>query len=97
VVPAPYDTIYSENGGIGFNASTSRDQTGYYIELPADKLEFWATIESERLRNPVFRKYYPERNNVVQERLMRYDSVGTGLLFDQFFATAFEAHPYRPS
>ncbi len=95
VVASPYDRIYTENGGVGFNASTSKDMTGYYIELPASKLELWADLESERLRNPVFREFYLERNNVVQERLMSADSKGTGLLFEQFIAAAFAAHPYR--
>ncbi len=95
VVNSPYDKIYTLNGGVGFNASTSRDKTGYYIELPADKLEVWAKLESERLKKPVLREYYLERNNVIQERLMRYDSQGNGLLFEQYMATAFSAHPYR--
>jgi predicted Zn-dependent peptidase len=92
---SPYDRIYSENGGVGFNASTSRDRTGYYIELPSSKLELWAQLESERLRNPVMREYYLERNNVMEERLMRYESSGTGALFERFLAAAYLAHPYR--
>ncbi|OHD71525.1 MAG: hypothetical protein A2W19_16090 [Spirochaetes bacterium RBG_16_49_21] len=92
---SPYDKIYTENGGVGFNASTSKDMTGYYIELPASKLEIWARVESERIMSPVLREYYLERNNVLEERLMRYDSIGTGLLFEKFIATAFIAHPYR--
>ncbi|TFH43839.1 MAG: insulinase family protein [Chrysiogenales bacterium] len=95
VESSPYDAIYTGHGGVGLNASTSRDKTGYYVQLPASKLELWARIESERLINPVFREYYLERNNVVQERLMRYDSIGTGLLFETFLAQAFLAHPYR--
>ncbi|MBN1496632.1 MAG: insulinase family protein [Spirochaetes bacterium] len=92
---SPYDAVYTENGGVGFNASTSRDKTGYYIQLPASKLELWAKMESERLMNLVLREFYLERNNVLQERLMNYDSIGTGLLFETFMATAFIAHPYR--
>lgn len=95
VISSPYDKIYTANGGIGHNASTSRDKTGYYIELPSTKLKLWAKLESERLRNPVLREYYLERNNVVEERLMRYDSSGTGSLFERFLAVAFMAHPYR--
>ncbi|OHD63599.1 MAG: hypothetical protein A2176_06165 [Spirochaetes bacterium RBG_13_51_14] len=92
---SPYDRIYSENGAVGFNASTSKDKTGYYIELPASKLEMWAKMESERLMNLVLREYYLERNNVVQERLMRSDSIGAGLMYETFMASAFIAHPYR--
>jgi predicted Zn-dependent peptidase len=95
VVSSPYDGIYTENGGVGFNASTSKDKTGYYIELPASKLEMWARMESERLTNFVLREYYLERNNVLQERLMHYDSIGTGLMFERFISAAFIAHPYR--
>jgi predicted Zn-dependent peptidase len=95
VVNSPYDAIYTENGGVGFNASTSKDKTGYYVELPASKLEMWARLESDRLTNFVLREYYLERNNVLQERLMRYDSIGTGLMFERFIAAAFIAHPYR--
>lgn len=95
VVNAPYDRIYTENGGVGFNASTSRDKTGYYVQLPSSKLELWAKLESERLRNPVMREFYLERNNVIEERLMRYSTSGDGALFEKFIAAAFTAHPYR--
>ena len=95
VVSSPYDKLYSERGGVGFNASTSKDKTEYYISLPAAELELWAKTESERLRNPVMREYYLERANVLEERLMRYDSTGGGLLFEAFIAQAFSSHPYR--
>lgn len=95
VIPSPYDKLYSERGGVGFNASTSKDKTGYYISLPASELELWAKTEAERLRQPVMREYYLERANVLQERFMRYDSSGNGLLFEAFIAQAFSAHPYR--
>ncbi|MBN1533995.1 MAG: insulinase family protein [Spirochaetes bacterium] len=95
VVRSPYDKVYTENGGVGFNASTSRDMTGYYIELPSSKLQLWAEIESERLRRPVLREYYIERENVMEERLMRTDSSGIGALYERFIATAFMSHPYR--
>ncbi|MBN2401790.1 MAG: insulinase family protein [Spirochaetes bacterium] len=95
VVSSPYSKIYAENGGVGFNASTSKDMTVYYIELPASKLELWAKLESERLRNPVLREFYIEKQAVLEERLMRYESSGEGGLFEQFAANAFAAHPYR--
>jgi len=95
VVSSPYDRIYTEIGGIGLNASTSKDMTGYYIQLPADKIETWAKIESERIQNPVLREYYRERDNIIEERLMRTDSSGNGLLSEAFFAAAYIAHPYR--
>jgi len=94
-ISSPYDKIYTENGGIGLNASTSKDMTGYYVQLPSDRIELWAGVESERFRNPVFREYYRERDNVIEERLMRTESSGNGLLSEVFFAAAYTAHPYR--
>jgi predicted Zn-dependent peptidase len=95
IISSPYDILYSSNGGVGFNASTSKDMTGYYIQLPSDRIELWAKTESDRLKNPVFREYYRERDNVFEERLMRSQSGGEGLLYETFFAAAFSAHPYR--
>ncbi len=94
-VGSPYDMLYTSNGGVMFNASTSKDMTGYYIQLPSDRVELWAQTESARLKKPVFREYYSERNNVFEERLMRSESSGDGLLTEAFFAAAYSAHPYR--
>ncbi|MCL1865388.1 MAG: insulinase family protein [Spirochaetes bacterium] len=95
IISSPYDMLYTSNGGVGFNASTSKDMTGYYIQLPSDRIELWARIESDRLKNPVFREYYRERDNIIEERLMRYHSSSDGFLYEAFFAAAFSAHPYR--
>ncbi len=95
IISSPYDMLYTSNGGVMFNASTSRDMTGYYIELPSDRIEMWAETESARLKHPVFREYYSERDNVFEERLMRSQSGGDGILQEAFFAAAYSAHPYR--
>ncbi|MEJ5361551.1 MAG: pitrilysin family protein [Spirochaetota bacterium] len=95
VVNSAYDAIYTQAGGINFNASTSRDMTQYYIELPNDALELWAKLESERIKEPVFRQFYTERNTVYEERLMRYESDPQSKLFEDFLGVAFLAHPYR--
>ncbi len=95
VVSSPYDRLYTSMGGVGLNASTSKDMTGYYIQLPSERIESWAKIEAERLRKPVFREYYREKDNILEERSMRYGSNGRGLLNETFFAAAYEAHPYR--
>lgn len=89
-----YDRIYSINGGVGFNAATSKDMTSYVVQLPSDKLELWAGIESERLEKPVLREYYKERDNVYEERLT-YESNPSRVIYESLYATAFSAHPYR--
>ena len=45
VVKDEFSKIYAENGGVGYNAFTSKDQTTYLINLPSNKLELWAAID----------------------------------------------------
>ena len=95
VVKDEFSRIYSENGGTGYNAWTSKDQTTYIINLPANKLELWAAIESDRMRNPILREFYTERDVVMEERRRSYESSPRGLLYENLIANAFTVHPYR--
>lgn len=90
-----FSKIYAENGGVGYNAFTSKDQTTYLISLPANKLELWAAIESDRLKNAVLREFYTERDVVREERRRSYESSPDGMLYETLLATAYKAHPYR--
>jgi predicted Zn-dependent peptidase len=93
-----FSKIVEQNGGEDINASTSYDSTNYEYSLPANRLELWAYLESERFLHPVMREFYKERNVVIEERRLRTDSNPTGRLIEQFDAAAFEAHPYhRPT
>ena len=95
VVKDEIDSIYSKNGAVGFNASTSYDVTTYKVSLPSNRIELWAKIESDRMLNPVLREFYSERDVVMEERRQRYESDPDGKLFENFMANAFMAHPYR--
>jgi predicted Zn-dependent peptidase len=98
VVPNEFGEIVESNGGEGMNAFTSDDTTGYSYSMPANRLELWAYLESERFLHPMMREFYKERNVVIEERRMRVDSSPFGRLFEQFTGTAFAAHPYhRPT
>ncbi len=59
-----FDRIYKGAGASGMNAGTSHDYTIYYINVPANKLELWFWMESDRLLHPVFREFYTERDVV---------------------------------
>jgi predicted Zn-dependent peptidase len=87
--------LYEREGGSDLNASTSHDFTQYTVDLPSNKLELWALLDSDRVRNPVFRQFYQEREVVKEERRMRVDNNPDGRLFEQFLATSYLAHPYR--
>ena len=87
--------IYRRNGGTNLNASTSRDGTQYFISLPKNRLELWALLESDRLRDPVFREFYTERDVVQEERRQRVDTNPRGQLMEAAVSAAFTAVPYR--
>lgn len=95
VVPNEFGEIIDREGGTGLNAFTSADVTGYFYSLPANKLELFALLESERFLDPVFRQFYQERDVVQEERRLRTESQPIGRMIEQFIATAFVAHPYR--
>jgi predicted Zn-dependent peptidase len=98
VVPNQFGKIVEQNGGQDLNAFTDYDETGYHYSLPANRLQLWAYLESERFLHPVMREFYKERNVVIEERRLRTDSNPIGRLLEQFNAEAFEAHPYhRPT
>jgi predicted Zn-dependent peptidase len=89
-----FDQIYTEAGASGMNAGTSEDFTIYFITVPANKLELWFWMESDRLLNPVFREFYAERDVVHEERRLRTESTPTGKFREQFNAMFWESHPY---
>ncbi len=94
VIPNEYDAILSRNGARGLNATTSWEATEYYVELPSNRIELWFALESDRMRNPVFREFYTERDVVAEERRARVESSPGGLLYESFLGAAFRAHPY---
>ena len=97
VIPNQFDEIVESQGGVGLNAFTDWDETGYHYSFPENRLELWAYLESERFLHPVMREFYKERDVVYEERRLRTDSSPQGRLLEQFLGTAFIAHPYgRP-
>jgi predicted Zn-dependent peptidase len=95
VVKNEFGEIIERNGGVGLNASTGLDNTQYYYSLPANRVELWAYLESDRFLNPVMREFYKERDVVMEERRMRTDSSPTGRLVEQFLSVAFDGSPYH--
>ncbi|RPI13672.1 MAG: insulinase family protein, partial [Acidobacteriales bacterium] len=90
-----YFRIIEESGGVGLNAGTGEDSTSYYYSLPANRIELWFLMESQRFLTPVFREFYKERDVVREERRMRIESNPQGKLMEMLLAMTFVAHPYR--
>lgn len=94
LVKNEFDKIYTGAGASGMNAYTSSDVTVYFITVPANKLELWMWMESERLYRPVFREFYAERDVVFEERRMRTESTPLGKFEETFSSMFWESHPY---
>jgi len=87
--------MYLNAGAANLNAWTADDMTAYIVTLPMNKIELFYWIESDRMKNPVLREFYSERDVVTEERRMRYDNRPLGRYFERLFAVFYIAHPYR--
>ncbi|MBL1202516.1 MAG: insulinase family protein [Nostoc sp. GBBB01] len=88
--------IVEQAGGVGLNATTSSEATRYFYSFPANKLELWMSLESERFLDPVIRReFYKERDVILEERRMRVENSPIGAMLEKFIDTAYKVHPYR--
>ena len=94
LIKEDFSRLYSGQGASGMNAMTSYDFTLYFVNVPANKLELWFWMESDRLLNPVFREFYAEREVVHEERRLRTDSTPTGKFQEQFDSLFWQSSPY---
>ena len=95
VIPNAFPKIIERHGGTDLNAATAKDYTMYFCSLPANRIELWFSLESDRLLRPVFREFYTEKQVVLEERRMRVDSNPSGRMIEELLALAYLAHPYR--
>ena len=90
-----WDT-YKQHGGRMLNAFTANDLTAYIVALPSNRLELWMMLESDRMKDAIFREFYSERDVVMEERRLGENDPESEL-YDAFAAAAFQASPYgRP-
>lgn len=87
--------IVEQAGGVGLNANTSTDATRYFYSFPANKLELWMSLESERFLEPVFREFYKEKDVILEERRLRVDNSPIGTMVEALLDEAFKVHPYQ--
>jgi predicted Zn-dependent peptidase len=97
VIPNMMEGILTEAGGQNVNAGTNWDGTGYQVALPSNRIELWMKLESDRLKNPVLREFYTEKNNILEERRMGVENEPSGplgKLAEALYGAAFTAHRY---
>lgn len=88
--------IVEQAGGVGLNANTSTEATRYFYSFPANKLELWMSLESERFLEPVLsREFYKEKEVILEERRLRVENSPIGLMIEKFIDAAYKVHPYK--
>jgi len=95
IVKNEFDVLFSREGASGVNAFTSEDMTAYFENVPANKLELWMWMESDRINHPVFREFYAERDVVFEERRMRADSTPLGKFSEEFNSMFWQSCSYN--
>ena len=66
-IPNEYDKLMSSIGANGTNAYTNNDVTCYTENIPANEVENWARIQSDRFQNMVIRGFHTELEAVYEE------------------------------
>jgi len=92
-VPNEIDKFYRTIGGRGLNAFTSNEQTVFHVDIPANRLEAWAAVESERFEHPVFRIFPTELEAVYEEKNRSLDNASS-IIFEEVEKDLYKQHPY---
>ncbi|MGA1198501.1 MAG: M16 family metallopeptidase, partial [Candidatus Latescibacterota bacterium] len=92
-IPNETDKLYKAMGETWFNAHTWYEETVYNVTLPSNRLEQWATIESDRFQSPVFRLFQSELEIVYEEKNQTLDDKDE-LVYDAIGKLLFKKHPY---
>jgi zinc protease len=94
--PKTFSQTIKRAGGID-NAFTSKEYTGYFQMMAADRIDLPIALEADRMRNLVLTKesVLSERDVVMEERRLRYEDDPQMLVFEKVMALAFLNHPYR--
>ena len=79
------------------NAFTTRDATGYFQQIPANKLEEVMKLEADRFANNQWpdEEFKRELEVVKEERRLRTEDSPRSLMWEVLNATVYQASPYR--
>ncbi len=94
IVQSEYRNIYTAAGAPRVGASTGMDSTIYTATVPANKLELWFWMESDRVLHPMFREFYTELDVVREERREVVEATSKARLGELLNAMFWQSHPY---
>jgi zinc protease len=91
-----FSRLVEQNGGQD-NAFTTQDETSYFVDVAADRVDMVLGLEADRMRHLLLepREIDSERQVVMEERRTRTEDDPDGLLSEEMNSIAFKAHPYR--
>lgn len=88
-----YDKMMAAMGAQGTNAFTSFEQTVYTDDVPANSLDKYLAVQTERFRNPILRIFHTELEAVYEEKNRTLDSDGRQV-YETLFSNLFKNHNY---
>ena len=84
--------------GARMNATTWLDRTNYFAVLPSEHLETLIEIEADRMRSAYIKEEDRQSEmTVVRNEFERGQNSPSGVLDENIWATAYQAHPYHHS
>ena len=92
-IPNEYDKLMAAIGSEGSNAYTSNDVTCYVEDIPANEVENWARIQSDRFQNMVIRGFHTELESVYEEYNMGLTR-DNNKMWEAMNRLLFPTHPY---
>ena len=92
-IPNEYDKLMAAIGAEGTNAYTSNDVTCYTEDIPANEVENWAKIQSDRFQNMVIRGFHTELEAVYEEKNINLTR-DARKMYEALLAKLFPSHPY---
>ena len=92
-IPNELAKLYKSMGGQGVNAHTWVEETVYKVDLPANRLQQWVVIESDRFIDPVFRLFQVELETVYEEKNRSMDNKDR-IIGEAVAKLLYKNHPY---
>ncbi|MES2372457.1 MAG: insulinase family protein [Bacteroidota bacterium] len=88
-----YDKMLKAMGAQGSNAHTFVEETVYEEDIPANAVEKFLDVQSERFRNPILRIFHTELEAVYEEKNRGLDNDGNKMQ-EAMFYYLFPTHNY---
>jgi len=91
LLPDPIRSSFTSGGALQLGSRTGKDSVLFSADLPANRVELFFWIESQRIRNTVFRNFAAEKSLAL---MVASDGARTPTLGAVYDRVTFPDHPY---